>query len=242
MKKPVLYIQSAPDQKKTVWFDFCYSAQIGAQNCNIQVKKFSEWKDIPADPTNIIVGSVEMCKGWLQQYYTVPYAIDLSVFNKYLGRKIDTVLVKDLEYPTFIKPVIDVKAFTGFEAVNESYVQIFAEGYTGHVWSQEIVDIVSEYRMYITNNKILGMKHYSGDCLVFPDAKFIAECFEFSKTVLDYHSYALDFGVLSDGRTILIEPNDGWAIGNYGLEPSLYYRFIRNRWLQLTGIRKRMDY
>ena len=44
--------------------------------------------------------------------------------------------------------------------------------------------------------------------------------------------------IKENGDTFLIEVNDGWAIGNYGLSPDRYYSFVKNRWLQLTGILK----
>jgi hypothetical protein len=36
----------------------------------------------------------------------------------------------------------------------------------------------------------------------------------------------------------LIEINDGWAIGNYGLNPIDYFSFVKTRWLQITGVLK----
>lgn len=242
MKKPVLYVEAVPFEKHKLLFDFCYSAQLGAQQVGIDVKPFSSVDDIPGYPTNIIVGSVECCSEWLEKNeFVVPTLPDISLFKDFLGREISVVDIKDVKYPSFIKPLSKIKAFTGFVAVDKLYIDIFAEKYDGLVSSQEIVEIESEYRMYINCKKIVGMKHYRGNCLVFPDGKFIQDCVDFSNSILDNHSYTLDFGVLEDGSTILIEVNDGWAIGNYGLEPLDYYYFVRNRWLQITGIRTRME-
>ena len=77
--------------------------------------------------------------------------------------------------------------------------------------------------------------------MLFPNKEFILNCIDTAKKELDYHSYTLDFGILENGKTILIEVNDAFAIGNYGLEPSDYYYFIRNRWLQITGVRHKME-
>lgn len=46
---------------------------------------------------------------------------------------------------------------------------------------------------------------------------------------------ALDFGVTEDGRTLLIEMNDGYSLGFYGLEPALYARVLAARWAELNG-------
>lgn len=37
-----------------------------------------------------------------------------------------------------------------------------------------------------------------------------------------------------DGKTLLIEVNDAWALGCYGLESHLYAKFLLTRWAQLT--------
>lgn len=255
MKAPVLYVEHQPCSRNSLTFDFCYSAKMGAELLGVKVKVFEDSYEIPGDPTNIVVGSVEKCSEWLHDHYNVPEAIDLMLFEGFLGRSIKASTMEDfLEWfrivdkewikdcPTFIKPRSTIKAFTGFIPTDEFSLGVFSHGYDGPIWMQTIVDIISEYRLYVSNHKIVGMKHYSGDPLIFPDSKFIRECFEHSKTVLNLHSYTLDFGVLADGSTILVEANDGWAIGNYGLDPKEYYLFVRNRWLQMTGIRHRMDY
>jgi len=243
MKKPVLYIQAHPTNKRQPLFDFCYSAKMGAEQCGIKVKTFQDSTEIPNEPTNIVVGSVEMCYKWLfVNQYTLPTLPNILYFGRFLGRRcFGKDSIDDIQYPCFIKPYNQIKAFTGFVATSKLDVDIFAEGYKGAVLVQDIIDIVSEYRLYINCQKIIGMRHYSGNCLMFPNRKFIQKCVDFSIKTLDNHSYTLDFGVLEDGSTVLIEINDGWAIGNYGLEPLDYYYFVRNRWLQLTGIRKRME-
>lgn len=255
MKKPILYVQCLPENKNKLAFDFCYYAKLGAEQYNISVKPFKNSLEIPGDPTNIVVGSVEMCSQWLSTNgYSIPKAIDLEPFNLLLGRSIKASTMSDFrewfktvdknwiaKHPTFIKPRYAIKAFTGFAPTDELTLNVFSEGYDGPIWMQEPIDIVSEYRLYVSNHKPIGMKHYSGDCLVQPSEAFIKCAFEFSKKVIDYHSYTLDFGVLTNGYTVIIEANDAWAVGNYGLEPSQYYLFVRNRWLQMTGVRTKMD-
>lgn len=242
MKKPVLYVEALPINKKQLAFDFCYSAMMGAVQADIKWKPFQSIYDIPGDPTSIIVGSVEMCAAWLKSTgHVIPELPNIFPFQEFLGRHITVAPIEKISYPSFIKPYKQIKAFTGFVATNKLYVDIFAEGYKGLVLAQDVVEIISEYRMYINCNRIIGLKHCRGDCLTFPDRFFIEKCFTRAKEVIDHHAYTLDFGVLEDGSTILIEINDGWATGNYGLEPHDYYMFVRNRWLQITGIRHRME-
>lgn len=56
--------------------------------------------------------------------------------------------------------------------------------------------------------------------------------------VSDYTSapkgYAIDFGLADDGRTLLLEVNDGYSLGSYGLFPLDYAKLLSARWAELT--------
>ena len=49
-------------------------------------------------------------------------------------------------------------------------------------------------------------------------------------------AYGLDFGVTADGRTLLVEANDGFALGCYGLDPVIYAEMLEARWCELAGL------
>lgn len=49
------------------------------------------------------------------------------------------------------------------------------------------------------------------------------------------HAYGIDFGVTSNGETLLVEVNEGYALGCYGLSPHLYARLLITRWAELTN-------
>ena len=44
----------------------------------------------------------------------------------------------------------------------------------------------------------------------------------------------MDVGVLDDGRSALVEANDGFAVGRYGLDPNAYADMLAARWRQLV--------
>jgi len=48
------------------------------------------------------------------------------------------------------------------------------------------------------------------------------------------NAYCLDWGVLQDGRTVLVEMNEGYAFGHYGLNPISYARMLSARWFEMT--------
>lgn len=54
--------------------------------------------------------------------------------------------------------------------------------------------------------------------------------------------YGMDFGVTEDGRTLLVEVNDGYALGSYGLEYHAYARLLSARWSELAGAEDPCDF
>jgi len=79
----------------------------------------------------------------------------------------------------------------------------------------------------------LGIYWYLGDFRVFPDMKIIDEAIaEYTKNGAPA-GYSIDFGVTDNGKTLLVECNDGWSLGNYGLEPSKYCRLLGRRWHEM---------
>ena len=52
----------------------------------------------------------------------------------------------------------------------------------------------------------------------------------------------MDFCLTDDGRTLLIEVNDGCSIGCYGLEPIDYAKLLSTRWAELTNTEDECDF
>lgn len=99
---------------------------------------------------------------------------------------------------------------------------------------QEVVRLASEWRAYVLRGRIVGVVNYKGDPLRFPEANFMRQAVEqFAAAPI---GYGADWGVTDDGRTLLIEVNDGYALGNYGLRGSSYTALIECRWRELMGL------
>lgn len=171
--------------------------------------------------------------------------------DEYMCRKISektleqvrTEILDDIENdrinPQFIKPKAEQrKVFTGH--VVSRYVDLIkTAGLPGEtkVWSSPIVEFISEYRVFINRGKIVGLKHYKGDFLVFPDDIAI------ERMVNDYYdapiAYSLDVGVTKSpfdaSDTLLVEVNDANALGCYGLGPVTYANMIVDRWNEVVN-------
>lgn len=222
-------------------WDFGSSALHGCIDYGRSYKLVESW-DIPKPDATCLVGSVEWCGNWLKEYgHEVPQAIDIFQFQQFLSRNIfvcdsNHFLQANSTWPIFVKPYTDIKAFTGTQLLSKFDAQCVLQDFEGDLLVQQVIDpIVSEWRVYVNRGKVIGCKLYKGFDLDFPDKGFIMETVVHANQILKNVSFTLDFGVDSNLKTFLIEPNDGWAIGNYGLEPVDYLRFCEDRWKQMIG-------
>ena len=138
--------------------------------------------------------------------------------------------------PFFAKPLGRHKRFTGhvFTSWDDLRALRGASDATEVVCS-EIVDWKSEYRVYVVRGRIVGVKHYKGDPNVPVDRQQVDDAVaQFEAAGEATAGYGIDFGVLADGRTALVEVNDGYALGSYGLDDDLYTDLIVARWCQLA--------
>ena len=53
---------------------------------------------------------------------------------------------------------------------------------------------------------------------------------------------AIDIGVTASKETILVECNDAYALGSYGLTDFKYAKFISARWSQILEREDEFDY
>ena len=99
----------------------------------------------------------------------------------------------------------------------------------------DVVRFISEWRCFVRYGEILGIRYYNGDQNAECDATIIERAVhEFSGAPV---AYVLDFGVTDDGRTLLVEMNEGMAIGCYGLQDELYAKFLLARWMEIIEMK-----
>jgi len=99
---------------------------------------------------------------------------------------------------------------------------------------QGIVEFVSEWRAYVVRGEIIHVGRYRGDPLLFPDVRVMSEALAaFANRPI---ALAMDWGVTSSGQTLLVEVNDGYSLGNFGLQGPEYTAMIEVRWRELMGL------
>lgn len=171
----------------------------------------------------IPVGSIEFVKEYLRIYgiselnpIEVPKALQTKEFLKR-----DYSIVSYKEIPKdgnyFIKDVSKLKQFS-FSGNMDSLFQNYSDKLNdSHLYQvSENVEIVSEYRCFIHNDKIVCINHYDGDPTIFPDISTL------NKMICMYmfdkerpKAYSLDIAIIKDKGTAVIEVHPWVSVGLY---------------------------
>ncbi|APR81547.1 Hypothetical protein A7982_06896 [Minicystis rosea] len=137
----------------------------------------------------------------------------------------------------FVKPKGRLKHFTGL--VIDSPADLWHLGETGRkqaVFCAEVVAWKSEWRYFILEGRIAGARPYAGDPTIRPDDEVVrAAIATLHEAGEGLRGFGIDFGVLGDGRTALVEMNDGFSLGSYGVEDAVYTDLVMARWGEITG-------
>ncbi len=174
----------------------------------------------------------------------VPTADNLpACLERYRGRKVWPSTWGDLRArygttgppePLFVKPLRRNKGFPAlalYDAADFSAAAHLSDNQ--EVLVAEYVVFVSEWRCFVCHGQILELCHYQGELFGYPDPQVI------QSAIADYSSapagYGIDFGVLTNGRTVLVEVNDGYSLGSYGLNAVEYSELLEARWVELAA-------
>ncbi|WP_343604341.1 ATP-grasp domain-containing protein [Fluviicola sp.] len=135
----------------------------------------------------------------------------------------------------FVKPKSSPKLFTGF-VINSNLDLYRLDGIAKDtdLYCSSVVKWLSEYRVFVNKSKIVGIKNYHGDESLKLNMKVVENAIgDFEKSEQRTNAYGIDFGILDDGSTALIEWNDGFALGSYGLDKEVYTDLILTRWNEI---------
>lgn len=201
-------------------------------------RKYEEFIEHNHIKEELIVSGIGIIKRRLKDFGIDCVAINYPrELEKYLGRKIWKSTTNDVTntptvWPVFVKSV-EGKRLSG-RVVNciHDLVGCGCGDDNYEILCSEPVDFVTEWRVFVRYGKILDVRPYKGDWKVHYNPSII------ENAIQDYvntpNAYGIDFGVTSNGETLLVEVNEGYALGCYGLFPHLYTKFIITRWAELT--------
>ncbi|MDP4178379.1 MAG: ATP-grasp domain-containing protein [Bacillota bacterium] len=224
-----------------------YAAYDGFKQMGFEICFFKNIKELTDNnKEDIVVSYVEDVRIALSKFNIVTPEMDYpEELKSFLGRKIWksklSVIANDPEkWNVFIKPIED-KKFTG--VVVKSTKDLIGCGTYGEdpdILCSEVVNFAAEWRCFVRYGKILDIRRYRGDWRKHFDYKVVESVV--SQFASAPKGYAVDFGVTDKGETLLIEVNDGYSLGYYGLFNLDYSKLLSARWAELTNTIDECDF
>jgi hypothetical protein len=202
--------------------------------------------DLPLARDTLVAGGVPVVEDALTALGApVPPADNLpSCLAKYRGRRVWTSTWGELraQYgkkgppePLWVKSLRRNKGAPSIAVYGADDIAAASSLPDNHeVLVSEYVIFASEWRCFVCRGKILDLCRYQGEVFGYPDPQVV------KNAVSDYSQigpagYGIDFGVLTNGKTVLVEVNEGYSLNPYGLESMEYAELLEARWLQLMG-------
>lgn len=219
------------------------NAAIGFYEMGFEIIKYYLVKDVYDDyeKGDILLDGILQVKYALQKFELETPDIDYpEILQPYMGRKIWTSKINTVNthpemWPLFVKPV-DGKKFTGVVVREPKDLIGCGSCYdNAYVICSEIVNFNREWRAFVRYDEILDIRPYKGDWRLQYDEKVIENALkDFSDWKDRPYGCSLDFGVTDKGQTLLVEMNDGYSLGCYGLNSNYYAKLISARISQLS--------
>jgi hypothetical protein len=236
----MIYIQSNETNTIPHHFDSAcamYGAIESAQD--YKLIKYSEVESGKFDnliKRNLFVGSVEFMKAVFNRVGLTDVRLPANSNRIY---HVDTLgnikkLAKSGHQKFFIKP-FDIKLFTGFVIDQMGYTSIANIPDETEVMVYEPFKnrILTEWRCYVSFDKIIDIRNYSGDIYEIPSKEYLNYIVNLNRGNYP-SSYTIDVGILEWTKEhVVIEYNDMWAIGNYGVPNDLYLRMLSERYFDI---------
>lgn len=219
-----------------------YSAQLGFYYIGEIIKPFENFSEINLTKEDIVVGYISTVKKALEILNCKqPKPIDIpEELIDFTCRRSWITTLKEIRKPKenskfFIKPLEDHKLFDGHVIDKSLLSQRETYGFEGtvKVLASEYVEFVSEYRNFVLNDELVGSKHYKGDFTKAIDYNVVWRAI--ARYKLAPAAYSIDFGLTANGKTLLVECNDAFSLGSYGLDSILYAKMIKARWEELIN-------
>ncbi|WP_308213005.1 ATP-grasp domain-containing protein [Nocardia amikacinitolerans] len=102
------------------------------------------------------------------------------------------------------------------------------------VWCSEVVTWVAEFRVYVIDHRVVAVDRYDGDGSALDMDVVESAVAAYHRSGTAPSAYGIDFGVLANGETALVEANDGYALGAYDIAADRYTELVLRRWSELV--------
>lgn len=245
--------------------DWMFSAYLGFNHFGLNIILFEEIEEVPCKKDIILVSYIDETQkwfkkmGWIENPQLPSIPFNEEFYNLKEIKKGDhlynfKIKMKDVrdnkfEYPFFMKSV-GLKEFIPTIISNRNvldYQDLSKIDDNCHIQLFPVIkNIESEWRVYVIDNEIVKVCNYLGnsfynDVFHFKSYIFGIICM-FQFCFPDRKTYSLDIaeyvGEKEEYNYELIEYNDFWSLGNYGLSPKEYALGLLRRWKEIIIMNK----
>ena len=218
------------------------TALLGFKQIGANIKFYETIDEVPLNRDMLVVGFADDTRRWFSEMGVTPPNVptlprELSYFT---GRFTQHMTLADASawtsFPYFIKPYAHHKQFDAQLIEKTMDLRALEQEMSpdSMVLISSPVTFQTEYRAFVIENEWVGLQHYKGDFRIFPNVDIIRHAIQsFTSAPV---AYGIDFGVLQDHRTVLIEVNDFWNLDSYGLNALVYARGLAQRWKQILDL------
>lgn len=218
-----------------------YTGVEGFYHMGFEIIEVNNIKTQRIEEDSVCFGSINFVQGALRNLsFGVPEHNDYpNSLSKFYGRRISESTINTIAnnpelWDVFVKPKGQLKKFTGRHVKGtKDLIGCGDQNADVPIWVSEPVEFVSEWRVFVRYNEVLGVRPYKGDWRYSYDHKVIKEAVKLF--INSPAGYAIDFGRTRDGRLLIVEVNEGYSIGTYGLNYISYAKLISARWAEMTN-------
>ena len=204
-----------------------YCAMQGFEQMGFETVLFSEKEELKrVSPEDMVVGGVGIVKGFLKNQKILVEDIDYpKELQSYYKREIVSLTVSQLLHRDRNIPVFVYQS-------ERDLIGRITPKQDAIIYCSDVIAIEEEWRCFVRYGEILDIRRYKGKLGLGYDMEIVQQM------VAQYKQapagYALDIGVTKQQGTIIVEVNDGYSLGSYGLDPLLYAKLLSARWAELT--------
>ncbi len=244
----MVYIQSNTEKTLPHHFDAA-CALYGAMDSAMDYKlvTFEEVESGKFDALirhNLFVGSVEFMREVFKRIGLTDVRLPMNS-----NRPCEIITLKEAHdrvakcEKIFIKPV-EIKLFTGLVLDGFSYSCLNDLPDDTKVMAYEpfTSKILSEWRIYVHKGEIVDARNYSGDFMNIPLHLWVQDRVD---SLIDFPcAYTIDVGLIDERfefnnmswqeKPVVIEYNDFWSLGNYGVPNDLYLKLLSDRYFEIV--------
>nr|WP_313060068.1 ATP-grasp domain-containing protein [Moraxella sp. CTOTU49097] len=219
-----------------------YIANEGFNKLGWETIKFIDISEIQNELSDVvIISGIQDVKTRLEQLGISYHSDNIDYPNSlksFFGREIwqssmNELLSIPIPKPIFIKPKGDLKRFTGKIISSQTDLIGIVDSHNFEIWCSEIMSFVTEWRCFVRYGKLIDVRQYKGAWDSKIDLSIVKNAIESFKNAPN--AYAIDFGITDKGDLYIVEVNEGFAVGSYGMNPINYAKFLSARWAELTN-------